>query len=161
MQSRLVNFIWQHFFGRTILMMLWLNNHKQESPPAWTQEAYCPPCSEYSFCCPNWVPPRAGYPRQGFPLAGFPPGRVPPQQGTPPGRVLPRQGTSPAGYPPPQLDLAGNPPPDVYPMAFWVMLHSIMGYGYPPPLWTDRWKDRHVSKHYFPVVLRTRAAITA
>ena len=47
-------------------------------------------------------------------------------------------------------------PPGVCPMAFWVMLQSIMGYGY-PPLWTDRWKDRHVSKHYLPVVLRTRA----
>ena len=34
------------------------------------QEAYRPPCSDYSFCCPNWVPPWQGTP------AG--PGRVPP-----------------------------------------------------------------------------------
>ena len=27
----------------------------------------------------------------------------------------------------------------------------------PPPLWTDRLMDRRVSKHNFPVVLRTRA----
>ena len=38
-------------------------------------------------------------------------------------------------------------------MAFWEMLQSIMGYGYPPPLWTDRLMDRRVSKHYLPVVL--------
>ena len=42
--------------------------NKQESPPAWTQEAYRPPCSEYSFCCPDRVPPPpnlTGYPRGG------------------------------------------------------------------------------------------------
>ena len=37
------------------------------------------------------------------------------------------------------------------------MLQSIMGYGYPPPV--DRQKDRHMSKHYLPVVLRTLAVI--
>ena len=79
---------------------------KQESPPAWTQEAYRPPCSKYSICCPNWVPPLAGYPPPGYPLswpgwggtwpgyppAGYPlpgylPARVPPLAG--PGRVPP------------------------------------------------------------------------
>ena len=101
-------------------------------------------------------PPPAGYPpRQGTPPAG--PGRVPPWQGTPPGRVPPQLDL--AGYPPagpgrvppcpPQLDLAGYPPPPrqldlagylplgVCPMAFWVMLQSIMGYGYLPPLGVD------------------------
>ena len=88
---------------------------------------------------PTWVPPSpcqgtplAGYPLQGYPPAVYPPTRVPPHQGTP------------------QLDLAGYPPtrvppgwtwqgtsPTSCPMAFWVMLQSIMGYGY-PPLWTDR-----------------------
>ena len=29
----------------------------QESPPAWTQEAYRPLCSEYSFCCPILADP--------------------------------------------------------------------------------------------------------
>ena len=141
------------------------------------QEAYRPPCSEYSFCCPNWVPPLTGPGKVHPPPAG--PGRVPPQldlawyppppgQGTPPGWTWhgtlqldlagypPGQGTPPpgwtwqgtppldlAGYPlagpgdlgtwqgtPPPLDLAGYPPG--CPMAFWVMLQSIMGYGYPP-----------------------------
>ena len=55
------------------------------------------------------------------------------------------------GYPP-----AGYPP-RVCPMAFWEMLQSIMGYGYPHCGQTDWWKDRRVSKHYLPVVLRTRA----
>ena len=31
------------------------------------------------------------------------------------------------------------PPPG--PMAFWEMLQSIMGYGNPPPMWTDRIMD--------------------
>ena len=81
-------------------------------------------------------------------LTGYPPARVPPCQGTPPGqgtplaRVPPSQGTPPPGYPPwpgyppgqgtpPRLDLAGYPPPTC-PMAFWEMLQSITGYGYPP-----------------------------
>ena len=54
---------------------------KQESPPAWTQEAYRPPCSKYSLCCPNWVPPGQGTPPARVPP---PPARVPPSQGTPP-----------------------------------------------------------------------------
>ena len=61
------------FHFRAVLGESWL---KQESPPAWTQEAYRPPCSEYSFCCPTWVPP---------------PGRVPP----PPSRVPPSGRVSP------------------------------------------------------------------
>ena len=76
--------------------------------------------------------------------------------GTPPGRVPP--GREP---PPPWLDLAGYPPPGVWAMAFWEMLQSIMGYGYPPPCGqTDWWKDRHVSKHYLPVVLHAWAVTT-
>ena len=145
-------------------------NNVQESPPAWTQEAYCPPCSEYSFCCPNWVPPPiltwpggvpylgnppsrvspiltcpGGYPTW-VPLAGYPPGRVL-LAGYPPSRVPPWQGTPLAG--PGRVP----PPPGVCPMEFWVMLQSIMGYGYPPP----RWMDRHMSKHYLPIVLHTWA----
>ena len=39
------------------------------------QEAYCPPCSEYSFCCPTWVPSPGGYPVRYPPLggSGYPP----------------------------------------------------------------------------------------
>ena len=100
----------------------------------------------------------------GYPL---PPGRVPPAGYPPP--PLDLAGTPPAGpgrYPP-QLDLAGYPPPPgwiwqgipppgVCPMAFWVMLQSIMGYGYPPPprCGLTKWN------YYLPVVLRTRAVIS-
>ena len=141
---------------------------QQESLPAWTQEAYRPPCSEYSFCCPTWVPPQQGTPRPG--LGGYPTwvpnGRVPPSwpRGYPAGGSLPGYPLSwPRGYrtplagyppswpgstpPPPQLDLAGYPPPGVCLMEFWVMLQSIMGYGYPPvdrqiDGWMDRWTDK-------------------
>ena len=82
-------------------------NEQQESHPAWTQEAYRPPCSEYSFCCP---------------ILAAPPGWL----------------TPPPGWPPPQL--TDTPP------------------GWPPPC---EQTDRHVSKHYLPVVLRTRAVMNA
>ena len=98
---------------------------KQESPPAWTQEAYCPPCIEHSFCCPNWVPPQQGTPlswpgwgelpylgtpQQSTPLAGYLP-----WQGTPPGRVPPQ-----AGYPPPAGP--GRVPPPI------TLSHKIIWY---------------------------------
>ena len=113
---------------------------EQESPPAWTQETYHPPCSEYSFCCPNWVyPPSWPGWGEGY-LTWVPsPTRVPPHQGTPsPGYPLTRV-PPPPGYPPPgYLPCQGAPPrqgtpPHGCPMAFWEMLQSIMGYGYPPP----------------------------
>ena len=103
------------------------------------------------------MPPRPGYPPgQGTPPLArvpHPPGQgtPPPQSGYPPARVHPGQGTPRPGYPlsgyppgqdtPPRLDLAGYPPqldlagyPPSCPMAFWEMLQSIMGYGYPPPV---------------------------
>ena len=74
----------------------------------------------------------------------------PPSHGTPPARVPPRL---PHG-------ILGNvakhygiwvPPPGC-PMAFWEMLQSIMGYGYPPGVnKLTKWN------YYLPVVLRTRA----
>ena len=76
-----------------------------------------------------------GYPPgQGTPLSGYPPARVPPGQGTPPCRVPPLARVPPWGRVPPMarvpphLNLVGYPPG--YPMAFWEMLQSIMGYGY-------------------------------
>ena len=111
------------------------------------------PPAGYPPTGPGRVPPLAGPGRVPLPPAGS--GRVPlPPAG--PGRVPPRLDL--AGYPPPRLDLAGYPR-GVCPMAFWEMLQNIMGYGYPPPV--DRQKDRHVSKHYFPVVLRTRAVTSS
>ena len=138
---------------------------KQESPPAWTQEAYRPRCSKYSLCCPNWVPPppQPGYPpSQGtLPGQGTPPAGSPPSQGTPPARVPPQLDL--AGYPPSQgTPRQGTSPPARVPPQ---LPHGILGnvakhYGiWVPPLWTDRLMDRRVSKHYLPVVLRTRAVI--
>ena len=91
---------------------------------------------------PGRVPPRQGTPqqgtpRQGTPRAGYPPGRVPPGRVSParvpPCQGTPWQGTPQAGYPP------STPPgyPPGCPMAFWEMLQSIMGYGYPPCGQTD------------------------
>ena len=60
-----------------------------------------------------------------------PPARVPPRQGIPPGQGTPLARVPPGPGYPPWLDLAGYPPG--CPMAFWEMLQSIMGYGYPPP----------------------------
>ena len=80
------------------------------------QEAYRPPCSEYSFCCPNWVLPRPDLAWGG----GITPG--PGQDG---GVPCQGEGTLPggqdrgAGYPPSSVrlwqgtlhpDLAGYPP---------------------------------------------------
>ena len=142
------------------------NDLKQESPPAWTQEAYRPPCSEYSFCCPTRVPPRGGTQV-----------RVPPWGGTqtPRGRGYPGLGTPPGAWVPPHLDL-GTPPPQ------GGLGTPPGGSGYPPgggtqtwvpppggvwvppqggtrtwvpPLWTDK----HLWKQYLPIVLRTRAVI--
>ena len=149
---------------------------EQESPPAWTQKAYRPPCIEYSFCCPTWVPPPiltwlgGGVPDQCTSFqAGHPPhpdlaGGVPDQQGTPcrvhPSRVPPRRVPS-------QLDLAGYPPgwtwhgtpPVSAPWHSGKCCKALWDMGTPPGGQTDWWKDRRVSKHYLPVVLRTRAVI--
>ena len=139
---------------------------KTKSPPAWTQEAYRPPCSEYSFCCPIWVPPpylAGGFPvggtLPGYPLPGYPPvltpARVPPcpgwgvpYLGTPPARVPPHQGTLPPGHPPgwtrqgtPQLDLVGYPLPAA-PWHSGKCCKALWDMG-TPQVWTD-WK------HYLP-----------
>ena len=87
-------------------------------------------------------PDLAGGTQPGYPPTGYPQQGTPPRQGTPCplGRVHP-----PAGYPPwqgtppagpgrvPLLAGPGRVPPlGVCPMEFWVILQSIMGYGYPP-----------------------------
>ena len=102
-----------------------------------------PPCSDYSFCCPNWVlrPPVLTWPGGvggggrgqggGGTLPRYPPSRVPPLAGYPSSW----QCTLPAGYPVPWLDLAGYPPPPR------CLPHGILGnvakhYGIwvPPPV---------------------------
>ena len=115
-----------------------------------TQEAYRPPC-KYSFCCPTRVPPPNSPPGgcQAPPPGGVPEGL--PDPGTPPGTPrggylitwpgLPDPGTPPGGVYPPRGGFLSRVPPRRCLMAFWEMLQSIMGYGYPPPLWTDRWMD--------------------
>ena len=122
---------------------------EQESPPAWTQEAYRPPCSEYSFCCPTWVPPQPGYsppswPGQGgVPDQGTPLARVPPGQSTPPARVPP---SCPMAFWEMLQSIMGYGYPHWLPMAFWEMLQSIMGYGYPH--WLPHGILGNVAKNY-------------
>ena len=120
--------------------------YEQDSPPAWTQEAYRPPRSEYSFCCPNGGYPILGPdPDRGYLIPGLDRGGGTPSQvqtgGTPalvrgtwaPPQSGPGQGTpiwTWPGYPPsgpsqgnlPHLDL-----PRVPPIGTW------LGY---PPIWT-------------------------
>ena len=117
-----------------------------ESPPAWTQEAYRPPCSEYSFCCPTRVPPPGGYLTRVPPLGGYLT-RVPPRGGT---RTPPR-----GGYPVRGGTWPGYPPGGVrYPPASWhsgKCCKALWDMGTPPPCGqTDWWMDRRVSKHYLP-----------
>ena len=128
-----------------------------------------------------------GVPCWGVPYLG-PPGRVPPSwpQGVTP--ILTWQGTPPRCLPhgilgnvakhygiwvPPQClphGILGNVakhygiwvPPGICPMAFWEMLQSIMGYGY-PPMWTDRLMDGRTDvcqNITSSVILRTRAVTT-
>ena len=93
---------------------------------------------------------RVGVPEVGYPPAEVPPSRVPPAWtwlGYPPTWTWP--GYSPGwtwlGYPP-NLNLAGVPP---------------LGVDRQTDGWMDEWMDRHVSKHYLPVVLRTRSVKTS
>ena len=99
------------------------------------QEAYRPPCSEYSFCCPTRVPPTGGGyldlgtpPQGGCTRTSVPPPPPPPPGGggggtrtlVPPGGVpgpwyppggYPDLGTPPGGVPGPRYP----PPPGGYP----------------------------------------------
>ena len=92
--------------------------------------------------CPGWTCP---------PLAGvtFDPDTPPPRLDLTPPLAALTFDPDPPGW----IDLWPWPPP------CWIDLWPWYPPGWPgtPSLWTDRWMDRHVSKHYLPVVLRTRA----
>ena len=159
---------------------------QQESPPAWTQEAYRPRRIKYysmGYVPPIGVPPaqvwegvpEVGYPHPGlmggtrggvspgqvWPVGGGTQDGVPPCQGTPrPGQMGGTQGGVPPCLDlagvPPYLDLAGVPPPP--PAWTW------LGYP-PPPSWTWQgyppagvdWQSETIT---FPLVLRTRSVIS-
>ena len=84
---------------------------EQESPPAWTQEAYRPPCSKYSLCCSIFADPPPGWPTPPPLLTLLPPADPPlpppPHWPTPP----PTDPPLPPGWPtPPPLLI---PPADI------------------------------------------------
>ena len=123
-------------------MFYWTHVWIQESPPAWTQEAYRLPCSsEYSFCCPILAdpppPPRldltppVGWTWPTPPPAGWtwlPPCRLdltPPQLDLTPPSQLDLTSPLPAGPDPPPS--AGPHPPPSHP-------HCL---DLTPPGWTD------------------------
>ena len=121
---------------------------KQERPPAWTQEAYRPPCSKYSICCPNWVPSPCPDLAGGYltwvPPCRVPPGRVPPSRvhppaGYPTGRVPPWQGTPLAGpgRVPPQAGPGRVPPPRWLPHGILGNVAMHYGIWVPPQVWTN------------------------
>ena len=115
-----------------------------------------PPILTWLGGVPYLGTPPAGYPRQGYPRQGTPLGRVPPspQQGTP-WQGIPRQGT------PPGCTWQGTPPVSA-PWHSEKCCKALWNMGTPPvDRQIDGWKDRRVSKHYLPVVLRTQAVITA
>ena len=140
--------------GAFSIQLLWKLIMKQESPPAWTQEAYRPPCSEYSFCpgrggtWPGTPPRGSGYPPGGL---GTPLGvRVPPR-----GVWVPSQGGP--GTPP------GGVPDRVPPTASWhsgKCCKALWDMGTPPPPCgqTDGWMEGQTLVKTLPsLVLRTRA----
>ena len=127
---------------------------RQESPPAWTQEAYRPPRSKYTLCCSCWgggvpwagTPPSGGVPRAGAPCWGVTLGRCPllggyPRQaplllgGTPGRHPLP--GGTPGGCPLPGPWM-GYPPPGPGIQTWKSRYPPVQTWKsrYPPPIWT-------------------------
>ena len=100
---------------------------------------------------PRWGTPHRGTPWLGL-TGGGTWGGVPPSRGTPLARSDEGTwgGVSPAGGTPGWTCLGYNPPPPT-----GLDLARVP----PPPLWIDRWMDRHMWKNYLPVVLRTRSVI--
>ena len=46
-----------YYYCNACALSCWKKVLREESPHTWTQEAYHPPCSEYSFCCPILADP--------------------------------------------------------------------------------------------------------
>ena len=99
---------------QSLKYILWRTTFKQESPPAWTQEAYRPPCSKYFLCCAILADPPPAGPDPPLPpqldlthpspqLDLTPPPPAGPDPPLPPGWTWPT--------PPPRLDLTPPPPP--------------------------------------------------
>ena len=105
---------------------------QQESPPAWTQEAYHPPRNKYTLCCSTWGyrilhagtwPGLGGYP---LPKSGWGDTPFPDLDGVTP---FPGQGT-------PVQTWDGSPPhPDLGPGWGGRWVPHQEGCGYPPPHW--------------------------
>ena len=153
------------------------DEHKQESPPTRTQEAYCPPCSKYSLCCPILAesPPPPGWTWPHPPLPAGP--------DNPPGWTWPPPPPL-AGPDPPRLELSPPPASWTWPPTIWTWPPLLTGPDPPPPAESADWPpppagwtwsppaesadwpppcgktDRHESKYNLPVVLRTRAVTT-
>ena len=129
---------------------------EQESPPAWTQEAYRPPCRKCSLCCS----PNGGYPIQswqggyliqswpgGYPIQSWPGGY--PIQSWVRGYPSPcsdlgpdLDGGLPQVFSPPGPGMGLLPPcPDLGwgtpSVQTWDGSWSGMGYPPPPQVWTD------------------------
>ena len=180
----MLELLFDHLKTTSIIKCLLSIYEQQDSPPAWTQEAYWPRCIKYSICCPvpggGGTPPRVppiltwlgGTPSWGVPYLRYPHpdpwSELPhpcwgyPTLGTPLSDlarvppIRPGQGTSLLDLVgvSPQLDLAGVPPHQT-----WSGYPpSGPGRGTPPPRCGQT--DRHVSKHNLPVVLRTRSVKT-
>ena len=115
-------------------------------PPSWPGLGGYPTCVPPILTWPGGYPVRGGYPTWVCPIltcrgAPYLHSRVPPPILTWPGGISlpgypPPSSVPPLSWPgrvPPSWTWLGTPPPGVCPMEFWVMLQSIMGYGYPPP----------------------------
>ena len=150
----------------------------QESPPAWTQEAYCPPRRKCLLCCSvSWQWAEGGVPHLVLDWGGY--SRVPPiwtrgwgtswtWDGVPPTwtwdgyHPVSWMGYPPAwtwdGVPPPPGHLLwGKAPPWLLewgnppPVDLWWGLPpppQSAGWGKPPP--PEMWTDRHLWKQYLP-----------
>ena len=112
-----------------------------------------PPCR--GTPSPHWGTPHQGTP-VGVPPSGYPPGWGIPHQGTPCWDTHPHQGTPHLGTPHQGIPHLGSPGQGTAPP---IRVPSPgPGSGTPARCGqTDGWIDRHVSKHYLPVVLRTRS----